>query len=125
LNAAGGANVAVGNEFLTLNGALVGSGATTADGRLITLDSPSGGNSLGGPVTLANAAGLAGVVLANAPSGAGLSLVGPVTQTQAATAGLTLTGGGAYGLGGTATNTYRGTTTAETGTLTLAKPAGV
>jgi autotransporter-associated beta strand protein len=125
LNTGGGAAVAVGNEALTLNGALIGSGAATADGRLISLDSSAGTNCWLGPVTLANGAGLAGVVLVNVAAGSGLTLAGAINQAGTIPVGLTFSGTGAKALGGTAANSYRGTTTVEAGTLTLSKAAGV
>src|SRR5262249_43114753 len=125
LNAAGGAAVAVGNEGLTLTGTIIGSGASLADTRLITLDSSSGNNSWAGNITLASAATLGGVVVATRAAGAGLSLGGAIGQTGTIPVGLTFTGTGTAELAGTAANTFRGVTSVETGTLSLNKTAGV
>jgi len=111
------------NDGLILNGAAVGSGFTTADNRLVTLDVPTRAGAVNGAVTLVNAAASGGTVLVNVP-GTGVTFGGAITQTQVNPVGLTFIGTGANGFTGPASNTFRGPTLIPSGALVLGKTGG-
>ncbi len=115
-------NAAAGTGTLTLNG-----GTITASGAAQTLSNPVtvGGNfTVGGTnaLTLSGSANLGSATWSiNAANAATTTLSGIVSGTG----GLTKDGSGTLQLSGSGANTYSGATTVDSGTLLLAKTAGV
>ncbi len=106
LENAGGGDVNIGNEALTISGAGVG-------GNRGALASWAGNNTVGGTVSLAADSSVhvnTGTLAVNGVVGGAF--------------GLSKTGGGELTLGGAASNTFTGTTILDSGNLVLAKTGG-